>query len=76
MHVLYRALGRRAGTWSVGGFQALGPPAGPAARACQPASSDRLVCSGSSVVLLHACQMFAQSEPNRQRRQRVREGHV
>lgn len=68
--VLYHAWGRRAGTWSVMGFQASGPPVGLVAHVCQPASEDKPVGSGSSAALRHASQTFPLSGPNRER-----EGH-
>lgn len=68
--VLYRAWGRRAGTWSVAGFQALGPPVGSVECVYRPASSGKSVGSGSSAALLHASQMFSQSGPNRDRKGR------
>lgn len=46
------------------GFQAWGPPIGPVARVCQPASSDKPVGFGSSAAALHAYRMFPLSEPN------------
>lgn len=60
---VHRALGRRAGTWNAGGFQAEGPPVGQAERACQPASSDTTVGSGSSAERLRACQRSPLSGP-------------
>lgn len=46
------------------GFPAWGPPAGPVARVCQPASLNMPVGSGSSAERLRVSQMFLLSGPS------------